>query len=289
MGKKKSKYKGYPMIKKIPDQFWFPFWVDKWIFGSMRIEFNPVERAIWVDLLALAAKDDGFIRANEETPYPPEQLAGLLVYDITDFKTAIENFVEKNKIKRDKNGILYITNWNKYKLANSYKRILKHRKVLLGETESVTSETESVTSETESVTSETESVTSETENVTQIKSNQIKSNHNNKKTTSSAPNDNNRSKQSQKINFNFISKKWENITDEDLTFLSDSYPACDIKIELKKMAAWLVANPKKRKKDYRRFINNWLSRQQDSGGTKGIKKSGLDSWLEKSKAKDELV
>jgi len=30
--------------------------------------------------------------------------------------------------------------------------------------------------------------------------------------------------------------------------------------ELEKMNAWLVSNPKKRKKDYPRFINNWLSR-----------------------------
>jgi predicted phage replisome organizer len=144
------------MIKKIPDQFWFPFWVDKWIFGSMRIEFNPVERAIWVDLLALAAKDDGYIRANKETPYLPEQLAGLLVYNVDDFKNAVEGFIKKEKIERDENGVLYITNWDKYKLTDSYKRVLKHRKVLPVETQSVTSVTE---------------------NVTQIKSNQIKSNH----------------------------------------------------------------------------------------------------------------
>jgi hypothetical protein len=65
------------MKKRTPDNIWFPFWVDKWIWGSMRIEFEPIERAIWVDLLALAAKDDGYIRANEDIPYPLEQLAGI--------------------------------------------------------------------------------------------------------------------------------------------------------------------------------------------------------------------
>jgi len=29
---------------------WFPFWTDKWIFGSMRIECTIIERAIWIDL-----------------------------------------------------------------------------------------------------------------------------------------------------------------------------------------------------------------------------------------------
>src|SRR4030042_5560806 len=102
------------MIKKIPSQFWFPFWVDKWIFGSMRLEFNPAERALWIDLLAVAAKDDGFIRANEETPYLPKQLAGMLVYEETFFTETIEKFIEMGKMDRDENGVLYICQWEKY-------------------------------------------------------------------------------------------------------------------------------------------------------------------------------
>ena len=57
---------------------WFPLWVDKWIFGSTRIELEPDERAVWVDLLALAAKDDGWVRANNNIPYQTQQLSGLL-------------------------------------------------------------------------------------------------------------------------------------------------------------------------------------------------------------------
>lgn len=33
-----------------------------------------------------------------------------------------------------------------------------------------------------------------------------------------------------------------------------------VELELKKMEAWLIANPKKAKKDYIKFISNWLSR-----------------------------
>jgi len=61
---------------------WFPFWVDKWIFGSMRIECSLEERAIWVDLMCLAQKDDGYIRANEDTPYLDQQLSGMLVIEV---------------------------------------------------------------------------------------------------------------------------------------------------------------------------------------------------------------
>lgn len=62
--------------------------------------------------------------------------------------------------------------------------------------------------------------------------------------------------------------EWAGITDEDMKSWADAYPACDIKIELRRMIEWIKANPKKgRKSDYRRFIVGWLSRGQDKGGT----------------------
>lgn len=82
--------------------------------------------------------------------------------------------------------------------------------------------------------------------------------HGAEKTSSKAP----------KINFSFEFEKWEDITEKDKKHWRDAYPACDIEIELNRMKAWLLANPKKRKKDYKRFINNWLSRTQDKGGTR---------------------
>lgn len=46
-----------------------------------------------------------------------------------------------------------------------------------------------------------------------------------------------------------------------------AYPACDITLELAKANAWLVANPKRVKSDYGRFLTSWLSRAQDRGGS----------------------
>lgn len=47
-----------------------------------------------------------------------------------------------------------------------------------------------------------------------------------------------------------------------------AYPAVDVKQELQKMRAWLESNPSRRKtrKGIGRFINSWLSREQDRGG-----------------------
>jgi len=70
-------------------------------------------------------------------------------------------------------------------------------------------------------------------------------------------------------NFNFETYSWEGITDRDMSGWRAAYPACDITVELNRMAEWLKANPEKRKTRYRRFITNWLARAQDRGGTKG--------------------
>ena len=49
---------------------------------------------------------------------------------------------------------------------------------------------------------------------------------------------------------------------------AELYQAVDIRQELRKMKGWLDSNPskKKTKSGIKRFITNWLSRAQDSGG-----------------------
>ena len=78
-----------------------------------------------------------------------------------------------------------------------------------------------------------------------------------------------------KICFSFNTKSWENISKEDMDGWRETYPACNVEIELKKMREWLLSNPDKKKTQYRRFITNWLSRTQDKGGTIGVIKSYL--------------
>lgn len=108
-------------------------------------------------------------------------------------------------------------------------------------------------------------------------------------------------KEEGKIHLNFESRKWINIKIEDKSGWLAAYPACDIDLELYKMREWLLANPDKRKKNYRRFIVNWLTRTQDKGGSERIKrhpgghpltrkdqaKKDLDDWEKKDQAKKE--
>lgn len=110
------------MIKRKVDKFWFPWWPEKWLWGTIRIECTPAERGIWVDLLSLASKDDGYIRANEETPYPIKQLAGMLILPEKELAVAINKFVNLGKLIKTKAGTLYVAKWEKYQFSERHKR-----------------------------------------------------------------------------------------------------------------------------------------------------------------------
>ncbi|MCG6219239.1 helix-turn-helix domain-containing protein [Vibrio diabolicus] len=58
------------------------------------------------------------------------------------------------------------------------------------------------------------------------------------------------------------------VTQLDIQEYSEAYPAVDIRLHLKRMILWCKNNPQKRKatqKGARRFIQNWLAKEQDKG------------------------
>lgn len=77
------------------------------------------------------------------------------------------------------------------------------------------------------------------------------------KTTSSSP------MKDKEINYNFRLRKWEEITEDDKAKWREAYPAIVIEEEISRAGEWLYANPKNRKKNYRRFLTNWFGRSQD--------------------------
>ena len=109
---------------------WIPLWIDKWIFGATRTELCPDERAVWIDLMAIAAKDNGHIRANPTTPYSTQQLAGFLCITEELLLRTLQRCLETNKIEeifidRQKEEFFAgyrIINWAKYQLSKRYKR-----------------------------------------------------------------------------------------------------------------------------------------------------------------------
>lgn len=60
-----------------------------------------------------------------------------------------------------------------------------------------------------------------------------------------------------------------NPEEADIIAWQKTYPAIDVHQELMAMESWLDANPTRRKtkKGIKRFINAWLARAQDKGGS----------------------
>jgi hypothetical protein len=70
---------------------------------------------------------------------------------------------------------------------------------------------------------------------------------------------------------------WRGVTLDLVGELGEAYPACDIRRQFLAMEQWLKANRERaRKQNWRRFVNNWLRREQERGGdlryTGGAKK-----------------
>ena len=72
-------------------------------------------------------------------------------------------------------------------------------------------------------------------------------------------------KPKKKIFYDYDERVWRGITQADLDFWADDFDGMEILSELKKMKAWLDSHPKK--KDFKKFIANWLLRGQGKSTT----------------------
>lgn len=63
-----------------------------------------------------------------------------------------------------------------------------------------------------------------------------------------------------------IESGFAGITDQDRANWAAAYPAVNIERATAEAHAWLVANPTRTKRNYRRFLTNFFSRQQERGG-----------------------
>jgi hypothetical protein len=56
------------------------------------------------------------------------------------------------------------------------------------------------------------------------------------------------------------------ISQERIDQFAKAYPSINVLQEIERMKAWLISNPKNGKTNILRFVNNWLSKQQDKTG-----------------------
>jgi len=77
------------------------------------------------------------------------------------------------------------------------------------------------------------------------------------------------------VTFDYATGRMDGITDSHRERWAVAYPAVEIEQQVAAAAAWLAANPKKRKKNIERFLTNWLSTQQERGGVRQPRVSSM--------------
>jgi len=105
-----------PKRKKPPSRMkWIRLWTEEWLDGSVRIELEPDERGVFIDLLVLAgrSRNPGVIQAANAVPYPHERIAARLNIPLELLERTLKKCVVQKRITEDKNGI-HIINWEKY-------------------------------------------------------------------------------------------------------------------------------------------------------------------------------
>lgn len=221
----------------------FQFYTGDWLKDPELSMCSPSTRGIWIDLLCAMHEMD---RSGQITG-TTEQLARLCRCTAVNFVQALEELKATNTATvTERNGKVTVINRRMKREDRERKsrneRALRYRQKMKRE-------------------SNAESDGERNAKVTCISSS----------SSSSSIKENNNIKE--KITFSFQSGGFENITSEDILAWSEAYPAVDVQLSIKQAAQWLISNPSKLKKNYRRFLTNWFARTQEKGGNKHAPKS----------------
>lgn len=206
---------------------------------------------IWIKLIVLAGKvnDNGCIYLTKDIPYTEDMFAKICGHPVEVIKLSLSTFQKLGMIDVMKDNTIALVNWEKHQNIEGLEKIrqlTRERVKRFREKQRLITGNVTVT--------RCNALDLDTDTDTDSEEEKIAP----KRSTASAPS-------KPVINFDFTTELWENIADDQVDKWQDTYPATNVERELKKMAEWLLSNPKKRKKNYRRFITSWLERSQERG------------------------
>ena len=196
---------------------------------------------IWIKLLTLAGKKNmnGYIFLTENIPYTDEMFATLFNRPLNTVRLALETFKKFGMILYNGEGQIKISNWEKHQNIDGLERIRENTRKRVAKFREKHKELPSPTTPPKELDIEKSRVE---------KSRGI--------TLRNVTPKNN------KINFNYETRKWENITDEDFNDWSKINPNCNIISSLEHMRQWLMDDRSREKKYYRKFICNWIKKEK---------------------------
>lgn len=215
---------------------------------------------VWFKLLCLAGKSNnhGFVMMTERIAYTDEMLASIFNRNVKSIKMALKTFEELEMIEIIDNRI-YISNWEKHQNIDGLEKIKEQNRI---RQKRFREKSKSNVTETLQLCDRHSDVTEQNkiENKNKIKNKDLKD---------ICPELQEAPDRQPAISLILNDKSDYPVYQEKIDEWTELFPAVDVIQELRKMKAWLNDNPSRRKtkRGILRFCNNWLSREQDKGGS----------------------
>lgn len=220
---------------------------------------------ILLKLYLQSLRQDGRLMYRNIIPYTPEMIATITHHQIGTVEKAMKILEQMGFIEILDNGAIYMLDIQNFigQSSSEADRIRNYRKTINAEKSSI-AELGSVTNEItkdvqmyDGTTPEIRDKSKEIENINILV-------QNDKKTTG----------QMAEVEALVLNDGTEWVPSEALfAEYVRLYPNVDVKQQFNKMRSWCLSNPQKRKtqRGIKRFVNSWLSKEQDKGGAQGYR------------------
>lgn len=225
---------------------------------------------IWFKLLCLAGKNNnqGVFLLNDKIAYTDEMLATIFRRDVNTVRLALNTFKDFGMIEII-DGVITIPNWGKHQTLD---RIEQKNEYMRGYMKEYREK------QKKKIECKTNSKTNSKSNVSEADIERDKD-IDKEYISCSEPNE----LASEPVAYIPLNDGSEyGVTEIMYNEFCSCYPSVDVKQELLKMRAWSLSNPtkKKTKRGVTKFINGWLSKEQDKGGTRKSSEGqiNLEDW-----------
>lgn len=210
---------------------------------------------IWFKILMAAGivNDEGNVYFTKEIPYTDQMLATVFNRPLTTIQLALRTFEEFGMIEIV-NDVIHVSNWEKYQNVEGMERVREQTRLRVSRHRELKKIECNVTS----------NVTVTQGNATDIDIEEDKERDkekNNKDFCSE------QAAEPPFITLTLNDKSEYPVTNQAVREYKELYPAVNVEQELRNMRGWCLSNPTKRKtkSGIGRFINNWLSKEQNKG------------------------
>ena len=240
-------------------------------------------------------RQEGRLMYRGIIPYTPDMIATVTGHQIGTVEKAMKIFEQMGFVEILDNGAIYMMDIQNFigQSSSEADRIRNYRKTINDE-KSRLSVNESATNViTDDVQMYTDDVQMYDDSTPEIRDKSIENRDN---INTSAPSSDSQTSELPFITLQLNTGEEYPVYEKEIEEWQKLYPAVDVRQQFRSMKGWLLSNPTKRKtkKGIKRFINNWLSKEQDRGGRRppvsgryqNVSGSGYGSRLEELENED---